>query len=489
MARGLDPPAPRRCPRAGRRLAGEPNSYPWLYHSLRAWIAQALPGGVDEALVAVDVLGLVTIAAGMWLLARELGGGTPAAARRSVLAVAGGGFGWMWQHAPRCRAQHERRRPGPLSRRPRALERPRPRDREPAAARAPRPGRVHGPRSSCGRSSARWTPARERGSSQRARPAGSRSCARRLPASSWPRGQRGLRCGPRAARRLDGARRRRRRRGLARAAGRHLPPLRRLRRHHLAAADEPDRRPGGRRAGDRAPARHCRPGRSRCGAPGAAPTRGGSASSSPSRRPRASSASRSARGGRCSAGGAAPLAPIRPVPGARPGRPGRHRRRARPPRAAAHRPPAAAVGDRRGAAAALASTALAAVELGRSPAPATFQCRSLPIGYGDLFAVISRPQLGADRASLDVFARTGASAAYMTLVRAKVRPRTFPALADAGRAAPLPRRAPGRRGSCPGGLWVVADRRLARRRRRHADRGVHARRAAVRPRPPGPPSA
>ena len=84
----------------GGVYAGEPNSYPWLYHSLTAWIAQALPGGVDEALVVVDVLGLVTIAAGMWLLARELGAGAPAAAVAMVLAVAGGGFGWVWQHAP-----------------------------------------------------------------------------------------------------------------------------------------------------------------------------------------------------------------------------------------------------------------------------------------------------------------------------------------------------------------------------------------------------
>ena len=79
------------------------------------------------------------------------------------------------------------------------------------------------------------------------------------------------------------------------------------------------------------------------------------------------------------------------------------------------------------------------------------------LAYGDQFAVISRPQLGADRASLDVFARTGASAAYMTLVRAKVRPRTFPAhpptqaerrrWRDELRAGGTP---------VPGGLWVIA---------------------------------
>jgi len=120
--------------------------------------------------------------------------------------------------------------------------------------------------------------------------------------------------------------------------------------------------------------------------------------------------------------------------------------------------PAAVLAIAAGAAAALASTALAAVELGRSHAAPTLACGSLPFGYGDLFAVVTRPQLAADRASLDVFAQTGASAAYMTLARAKVRPRTFP---DGS-----PTQAERRRGrdelragrsSIPDGVWVVAE--------------------------------
>ena len=79
-----------------------------------------------------------------------------------------------------------------------------------------------------------------------------------------------------------------------------------------------------------------------------------------------------------------------------------------------------------GVLAAITSTALAAVELGRSHATPTLTCSSLPFRYGDLFAVVTKPQLEADRASLDVFADTGASAAYMTLFRAKVRARDFP---------------------------------------------------------------
>jgi hypothetical protein len=120
--------------------------------------------------------------------------------------------------------------------------------------------------------------------------------------------------------------------------------------------------------------------------------------------------------------------------------------------------PAAALALAAGIAAAVASTALAAVELGRAPTPATLRCGPLPFGYGDVFAVVSKPQLGADRASLDVFAQTGASAAYMTLVRAKVRPRTFPdrppTQAERRRWRDELRAG---RSPVPGGVWVVAD--------------------------------
>ena len=120
--------------------------------------------------------------------------------------------------------------------------------------------------------------------------------------------------------------------------------------------------------------------------------------------------------------------------------------------------PAAALALAAGIVAAVASTALAAVELGRAPTPATLPCGPLPFGYGDVFAVVSKPQLGADRASLDVFAQTGASAAYMTLVRAKVRPRKFPdrpptqaeqGAAGATSSGPAARRSPAACGSSP----------------------------------------
>jgi hypothetical protein len=121
--------------------------------------------------------------------------------------------------------------------------------------------------------------------------------------------------------------------------------------------------------------------------------------------------------------------------------------------------PGAAAALAAGVGVAVASTALAAVELGRSHVTDTLQCRSLPIGYGDLFAVVSRPQLGADPASLEVFARTGASAAYMTLVRAKVRPRTFPDHPPA-QAERRRWRDELRAGGSPvaDGLWVIAER-------------------------------
>ena len=86
-----------------------------------------------------------------------------------------------------------------------------------------------------------------------------------------------------------------------------------------------------------------------------------------------------------------------------------------------------------------------------------FACSSLPLGYGDVFAVVTRPQLEADRASLDVFAQTGASAAYMTLIRAKVRARTFPDRPPTQAERRRLRdelRAGGTR--VPGGLWVIA---------------------------------
>jgi len=87
-------------PAPGGVYAGLPNAYPWLYHALVTWFIQTLPGGLEAALVVVQVFALVIGAAGIWLLARRLGA-SPAAARWSLLLfMAAGGIGWIWQHAP-----------------------------------------------------------------------------------------------------------------------------------------------------------------------------------------------------------------------------------------------------------------------------------------------------------------------------------------------------------------------------------------------------
>jgi hypothetical protein len=87
-------------PAPGGVYAGEPNSYPWLYHSLAAWIAQALPGGLDAALAALDVAAIAAGWLGLWLLARALGAGRAAAIWAAGLFTAAAGFGWVWQHGP-----------------------------------------------------------------------------------------------------------------------------------------------------------------------------------------------------------------------------------------------------------------------------------------------------------------------------------------------------------------------------------------------------
>jgi hypothetical protein len=79
---------------------GEPNGYPWLFHAFAAWVAQTLPGGVNDALAVVEVTGLVAAGVGVWLVARELGAGERAAAWSVGLFLAAAGVGWIWQHGP-----------------------------------------------------------------------------------------------------------------------------------------------------------------------------------------------------------------------------------------------------------------------------------------------------------------------------------------------------------------------------------------------------
>jgi len=415
----------------GGVYAGEPNSYPWLYHSLTAWIAQVLPGGVDEALVVVDVLGLVTIAAGMWLLVRELGGGPPAAAVATLLAVAGGGFGWIWQHAPAAVLNMSGGALGryhgdlvlsnalvpgmgnlpPLVPRDlgvcmaplvlwafiRALDA---RSRTGLLAAGVSGGLAFLCAPLAGLFLAAWAAAL----ALRAREplAGWSALAGLVVAAVW--------LAPLAV-------------SYHRYGGfvdvTSLPPTNpTVAQAAIALGITLPLGVAGLVLGWKNGARHRF-------STAVDPWRIGIIVAVPA----AACILGVAMGeGSTLLGSAALLRWLRYVPFLALGL-------AVPAGIAAERGlvalrriarPVAALALAGGVAAAVASTALAGVELGRAHARATLQCRSLPIGYGDQFAVISRPQLGADRASLEVFARTGASAAYMTLVRAKVRPRTFP---------------------------------------------------------------
>ena len=320
------------------------------------------------------------------------------------------------------------------------------------------------PRSSCGRSCGRSTRARGPASSPPASAAASRFCARRWPASSSPLWAAALALRARASGRGLGGRSPAR---SSRASGSRRS---RVTYHRYGGfADITSLPPANPTVAQAAVALGVALPLGIAGlvlgwktVPGTdlpAPIRGGSASSSRSPRPHAPSASRSARAGRSSArrrscAGCATSRSWRSalaVPAGLAAERGLARARAGSAR------PAAALALAAGIAAAVASTALAAVELGRAPTPATLRCGPLPFGYGDVFAVVSKPQLGADRASLDVFAQTGASAAYMTLVRAKVRPRTFPdrppTQAERRRWRDELRAG---RSPVPGGVWVVA---------------------------------
>jgi len=87
-------------PAPGGVYAGEPNSYPWLYHSIGAWLLGTLPGDLNAAILALDVGGVLAGWLAMWLLARELGAPRAAATWAAALVTAAAGFGWIWQHSP-----------------------------------------------------------------------------------------------------------------------------------------------------------------------------------------------------------------------------------------------------------------------------------------------------------------------------------------------------------------------------------------------------
>jgi hypothetical protein len=400
----------------GGIYAGEPNSYPWLYHSLTAWIAQALPGGVDEALVAVDVLGLVTIASGMWLLARELGGGTPAAGVATLLALAGGGVGWIWQHAPAAVLNMSS---GDLGRYHGDL----------VLSNALVPGMGNLPPivprdlGVCLVPLVLWAFLRALAARARAG----------LLAAGAAAGLVFL-CAPLAGLFLAAwgaalALRARRRAALWAAlaavltAAVWLAPLAVTYHRYGGFVDVTALAPTNPTVAQAAVALGIA---LPLGIAGLVLARSDPRLVILVAVPAVACVFGIAMGeGGTVFGTAALLRWLRYVPFLALGL-------AVPAGLAAERGlavlarPAAALALAAGVFAALASTALAAVELGRSHAPATVSCAALPFGYGDLFAVVSKPQLEADRASLDVFAQTGASAAYVTLFRAKVRPRDFP---------------------------------------------------------------
>jgi hypothetical protein len=76
-----------------------PNSYPWLYHALAAWL-ELLPGGMVELYWALQAFAVGSLALGTWLLARELGLRERPATWAVGFASLAGGVGWIWVHEP-----------------------------------------------------------------------------------------------------------------------------------------------------------------------------------------------------------------------------------------------------------------------------------------------------------------------------------------------------------------------------------------------------
>ncbi len=84
----------------GGVYADVPNAYPWLEHALAALVMSAGGLSMTATLTAVEALMLAALAAGTWLLAVELEVGRAAAAWAAVLALAGGGIGWIQAAGP-----------------------------------------------------------------------------------------------------------------------------------------------------------------------------------------------------------------------------------------------------------------------------------------------------------------------------------------------------------------------------------------------------
>ena len=84
----------------GGVYADVPNAYPWLEHALAALVMSAGGLAMTPTLIAMEAVMLLGLSTGTWLLAVELQIGPPAAAWAAVLAVAGGGIGWLEAGGP-----------------------------------------------------------------------------------------------------------------------------------------------------------------------------------------------------------------------------------------------------------------------------------------------------------------------------------------------------------------------------------------------------
>ena len=83
--------------------ADVPNAYPWLLHALGAAVMQGFGAGMATTLLVLEAIMLLGLGLGTWLLARELRLSEAAASWAVVLALGGGGLGWLWSHGPAAR--------------------------------------------------------------------------------------------------------------------------------------------------------------------------------------------------------------------------------------------------------------------------------------------------------------------------------------------------------------------------------------------------
>ncbi len=80
--------------------ADVPNAYPWLLHALGGAVMQGFGTGMATTMIVLEAIMLLGLGLGTWLLARELRLPEAAASWAVVLAIGGGGLGWLWSHGP-----------------------------------------------------------------------------------------------------------------------------------------------------------------------------------------------------------------------------------------------------------------------------------------------------------------------------------------------------------------------------------------------------